>query len=146
LDRRELLRAHAVLRAEMERRGIEHAAEGPLDEGDVEFYKAAPVPQFDLPDEVVVTPDFVCVVGSVAEGREPGDLDVLIRAVKDGVDFLVSADNVELPVRKVLDPEKKGSLHWIFNASGPHSTYVPLFDLVLRRKPVVAMREVGKEK
>jgi len=90
-----------------------------------------------LPDEVVVVPNFVCVVGSAATDKEkPEDIDVLFRADRDesGDNFLVQAQNVWLPVRKVLDPQKKGLLHYIDGPTGPHSDNLPLYDLVLRRK------------
>jgi len=90
-----------------------------------------------LPQEVVVVPNFVCVVGSAAAGKEkPDDIDVLFRADRDesGDNFLVQAQNVWLPIRKVLDPQKKGLLHYIDGPTGPHSSYLPIFDLVLRRK------------
>jgi len=90
-----------------------------------------------LPQEVVVVPNFVCVVGSSAAGKEnPGDIDVLFRANRDesGENFLVQAQNVWLPMRKVLDPKKEGVLHYIDGPTGPHSDHVPVYDLVLRRK------------
>jgi len=91
----------------------------------------------ELPNEVVVVPNFVCVVGSsVTDKENPEDIDVLFRADRDesGDNFLVQAQNVWLPVRKVLDPEKKGLLHYIDGPTGPHSNHLPIFDLVLRRK------------
>ncbi|MBC7340834.1 MAG: methyltransferase domain-containing protein, partial [Clostridia bacterium] len=90
-----------------------------------------------LPQEVVVVPNFVCVVGSAATGKEnPGDIDVLFRAHRDesGENFLIQADNVWLPVRKVLDPEKKGGLHFIDSPQGSHADYIPCYSLVLRRE------------
>ncbi|RJQ04430.1 MAG: methyltransferase domain-containing protein [Bacillota bacterium] len=99
-----------------------------------------------LPQEVVVVPNFVCVVGSAAAGKEnPEDIDILFRAQRDqsGDNFLVQAQNIWLPVRKVLDPEKSGALHYIDGPTGPHGDNVPIFDLVLRRKAELK-REVVK--
>nr|MBC8445887.1 methyltransferase domain-containing protein [Chloroflexota bacterium] len=44
-------------------------------------------------------------------------------------------DNIHLPLRKILDPDKAGFLHFIANPQGPHAENIPLYDLVLLRKP-----------
>jgi uracil-DNA glycosylase family 4 len=93
----------------------------------------------DLPDEVVVIPNFVDIVGSVAMGKEnPNDIDVLFRGDRDwdsgGRNYLIQADNVWLPIRKVLDPEKKGILHFIDSPQGSHADFIPCYSLVLRKE------------
>lgn len=99
----------------------------------------------NLPAEVVVVPNFVSVVGSAVSKEKPNDIDVLIRANRDekGEHFLIQSDNVWLPVRKVLDPEKKGSLHFIDSPQGSHADFVPCYSLVLRREE--PKRQVVKE-
>ncbi len=146
----DLVNAHAFVRAEMHRRDMEHNAHDRLDR-ESERVQQNSQPQgieaklAGLPEEVVVIPDFVCVVGSAAAGEEdPEDIDVLFRADRDrsGKYFLIQADNVWLPVRKVLDPEKKGILHFIDGPQGSHADYIPCYSLVLRREDLV--REVVK--
>jgi len=87
-------------------------------------------------EDVVVVPEFVSIVGGAVQREDANDVDVVIRADKDDDDdrFSISAYSIELPVRKVLDPEKEGYLHYIANPQGPHSDYVPLYDLVLRAR------------
>lgn len=99
----------------------------------------------NLPAEVVVVPNFVSVVGSAVSKEKPNDIDVLIRANRDGggEHFLIQSDNVWLPVRKVLDPEKKGTLHFIDSPQGSHADFVPCYSLVLRRED--PKRQVVKE-
>lgn len=88
-----------------------------------------------LPRDLMVVRDFVNLVGSAAKGKEnPGDLDLLIRAPETQGGVVVQTDNVWLPIRNVLDPEKKDLLSFLFNAQGAHGDHVPMFDLVLRRK------------
>lgn len=127
---------------EFERRGFDYDENSELAQEakklrDVKKAQSLEAKLAQLPQEVVVVPNFVCVVGSSATDKEkPEDIDVLFRASRDesGDNFLVQAQNVWLPVRKVLDPEKKGLLHYIDGATGPHGDYLPIFDLVLRRK------------
>lgn len=89
-----------------------------------------------LPAEVVLVKNFACLVGSAVSTDKPRDIDVLLRAGRDdaGENFLVQGDNVYLPLRKALDPEKLQKLHFIDNPQGPHSDHVPLYSLVLRRE------------
>jgi len=87
-----------------------------------------------VPDEVMVVPDFVSVVGSAVEDPVgAADMDVLFRADRRAGKFLVDAEGAELAVRKALAPEKERVLHYIASAQGPHADYVPVYDLVLRR-------------
>ncbi len=102
-----------------------------------------------LPAEVVLVKDFASLVGSAVSKEKPRDIDVLIRARRDdaGENFLVQKDNVLLPLRNALDPDKLQKLHWIDNPQGPHADHVPLYSLVLRResleKQIVKALEPG---
>ncbi|HSC14609.1 MAG TPA: 2'-5' RNA ligase family protein, partial [Gammaproteobacteria bacterium] len=94
-----------------------------------------------LPKDLVVVRDFVSVVGSTAKGnKEPGDLDLLLRAPlnREAGHFTIQSDNVWLPLRNALDPDKADRLHLIDNPQGAHGDYVPLYDLVLRRRDKLA--------
>jgi hypothetical protein len=99
-----------------------------------------------LPRDMVVVRDFVSVVGSTAKGKEnPGDIDLLVRAPQADGGVLVQTENVWLPIRNVLDPEKSDALSFLFNAQGPHGDHVPVFDLVLRRKDEIKTAVVKDE-
>ncbi len=94
----------------------------------------------ELPRDLVVVRDFISVVGSTAKGKKnPCDLDLLVRAPWDGdkQEMTIGAENVWLPVRNALDPEKTGGIHWIDNAQGAHGDHIPLYDLVMRRRPEI---------
>jgi len=100
---------------------------------------------YDLPNEVVCVRDFVSIVGSAAKDKlNPNDIDVLFRANTDGENnYLIQSENVWLPVRNVLDPNKEDALHFIANPQGAHGDYVSCYDLVLRKKPAFK-REIVK--
>lgn len=93
----------------------------------------------NLPKDIMVVKDFVNIVGSTAtDKQDPDDLDILFRATRDDNDhFLIQSENIWVPVRKVLDPNKEGILHYIDNPQGSHANYMCLYDLVLRRKDVL---------
>jgi len=138
----EIINASVWVMEEFDRRGFQYDEDSELAQEtkklrDVKKAQSIEAKLAQLPEEVVVVPNFVCVVGSAAiDKEEPEDIDVLFRADRDesGDNFLVQAQNVWLPVRKVLDPEKKGLLHYIDGPTGPHGDHLPIFDLVLRRK------------
>ncbi len=133
MSREDVINAHRLLVQEMERRGMKH--DSPID-GLPRAQQAKAVETDDLPDEIVIVPQFVSIVGSTARGdKDAGDLDILIRSEQgdDEKKMVIWADSVALPLRKVLDPDKSGALHLILGPTGPHAENVPLYDLVLRR-------------
>jgi uracil-DNA glycosylase family 4 len=102
----------------------------------------------ELPRDVVLVRDFVSVVGSLAKGHpDPKDMDVMLRAVwdKDSGQVVIQSENVWLPIRNTLDPDKKGKLHWLSNPQGAHGDFIPLYDLVLRRREDIATQFVKAE-
>jgi len=165
----DLVRAHRLILAEMARRGLEHQEAGPLDreslskdapgapmargsgqdggrrrEAGLASVLGALGADSGLPDEVMVVPDFVSVVGSQVSGQEGADLDILFRADRDAGKFAIPAEGVEVAVRKALDPGKGKALHFIAESTGPHADYLPQYDLVLRRKESAEVVKVRK--
>lgn len=81
----------------------------------------------DLPDFVWV-PDFVSITGStIFAERDPHDMDVVIRA--DKVDTLLS-----VKLDRVLRQLFQRPPHLILERSGPNWPFLPIYDLVLRKK------------
>ncbi|NIQ91031.1 MAG: methyltransferase domain-containing protein [Nitrospinaceae bacterium] len=135
----DIVNAAAWAVAELKRRGIDLESSALV--GEVEnLAEASSLKKFEqragkLPGELVLVRDFLCVVGSAAKGKEePDDIDLLVRAQLDGGAYKLESQNVVLPVRNVLDPNKDGALHWIDSAQGVHGDHIPLYDLVMRRR------------
>lgn len=100
----------------------------------------------ELPQDLVVVQDFVSVVGSTVRGNDaPRDLDVVVRSQWDAGDISIKAQNVWVPIRNILDPDKEGRLNWIGNAQGPHGDFMPLYDLVLRRRAEPQVKVVKED-
>ena len=138
LTREAIVNAHAFVVHELLQRDLSHNTTSSLD--------TVQLKELDLPGEVVVVDNFVALVGSFVYGEVNHDVDVLLRADSDRDGHLLLTEmNILLPLRKILDPEKIGLLHFIPNAQGPHADYVPLYDLILRRRPnhdVVVLKEM----
>lgn len=92
-----------------------------------------------LPREVVLVHNFASIVGSAVSKDQAKDLDVLLRARRDqsGEYFEIQAENIWLPLRKLLSPDKSQPLHFIDNPQGPHADNIPIYSLVLRREEPV---------
>ena len=74
-------------------------------------------------------PDFVSIVGSTVQrkDKEPNDIDIVIRAESKNVIF-------ERKILAQFPEELRNKVHFIYYPAGPNSSYVPIFDLVLRPK------------
>lgn len=129
----DLVNAHALIVAEMEARKMNHNARDRLDRESARVEKGAVSLEYlkarlAEAQDVVVVENFISIAGSVVQkGERAGDVDLVIR--QDRRDT-----SLEILTRKVFDPEKRGYLHWVYQASGPHADYIPAFDLVLRPK------------
>lgn len=137
-----LLRAYDAVAREMRRRRM------PLPEQDEmadQVRKTASLAFAALPGEIMVVPDFACLVGSaVTAPEEAHDVDVLFRAARSDGQFHVLAEGVEVAIRKALDPGKGKDLHYIASAQGPNGTHLPLYHLMLVRSSKRAPVQVEK--
>jgi len=141
LNLEDLVNAHHLIVSEMQRRNMKHNVHDDLDK---ELKKAkTPIDFEKLPKEVVVTPDFISIVGSSVKKEEYGDIDILVRSELKDNKYLIQYENIYLPLRKAIAPRKE-PLHIINNPQGPHDDYIPLYDLVLRRKSMSRIEEIKK--
>ncbi len=102
--------------------------------------------------ETALIPDFVTVVGSVAEhgDKAPHDVDILIRAERGGPGdkyVLLQLESLILAVRdtvRELTGTQELEPHILFGAQGPHDDYLRVGDLVIRwRVPERVMVKAG---
>lgn len=90
------------------------------------------------PVEIPLVEKFITIVGSQAvQNKIPADTDVNIRAdmTDDQKAVKLNWDLLWVALRRHLDPNKVEDLHYIPNAQGSFTDHVPLYDLVLRRRP-----------
>lgn len=85
----------------------------------------------DLAD-ILVVPDFVSLVGSVAKRGHGETLDVLFRQGRANA-------SLKAQIQSAL-VGKEAQINAVWNAAGPHDTHLPLFDLVLRPKAKLQRR------
>jgi len=80
--------------------------------------------------DVVVVENYLSIAGSfVKSPTEAQDIDIIVRDSSSNRD-----EGLELKVGRLLEKETKKLPHFVYSPRGPHSSYIPLFDLVLRSK------------
>ena len=134
LKREDLWNTHNLIVQEMTTRGIDHAIHSLIDTHLAAMAPVAP----SLPHLITVVPQFVSIVGSVARHGLGHDLDILVRTDREDNRMTIWADNIDLPLRNILDPGKVGYLHFIANPQGPHAEALALYDLALVRRKNLA--------
>ena len=86
-------------------------------------------------DDMTILKDVICLVGSTVEKEEHNDVDFLVRLDPE-YDYLRRA--ILARIHKIFP-----DAHVFFEPLGPHGNYVPLYDLVLKKKEheIVKMAE-----
>jgi len=129
LDRFEFIDKYQILIREMNKRNLTHHTTTDLD---IEAFRKAMtgIDIKSIGDQVIVN-DYISIGGSfVKRPREANDLDIIIREYARNRD-----EGLELKIGRVLKRQIKKDLHFVYAPRGPHSTYIPVFDLVARVKP-----------
>lgn len=95
----------------------------------MEFSKYAEIEEFK---DMCIIKDFISVAGSYidSEGKKYHDIDLIIR-MNPPNDFIKRA--LYARFEKMLPPELFEKLHLVFDTEGPHSSFIPLYDLCLQR-------------
>lgn len=143
----DLVNAFIFLAAEADKRGLEIGTDDPLDQAAARLGKADPPgPEVDvekvdfihrnLPERLVVIPNFVSITGSTIYshpgGEPPDDLDVVYRCSKDSLGL----GGLTLKLERALKMIAGGvPINHIANPEGPALAHLPAFDLVLVRRP-----------
>ena len=130
-----LYHIHLWLLDEMLKRKIEHIKmSGNLDEltmtdvSETKGLREDTLATVNQLNDISIIPHYISIVGSLPnENRDPNDIDLLVRS-----DYPDS--NLVLKVERVLEENGlKEKPHWIWSSKGPHSSYLPIFDLVVKK-------------
>ncbi len=129
LSRSDFLQKYKLLVKEMKDRNLTHAK---VTDIDVEVFRKAMFGGLDVGTlgDVVVVENYLAIAGSfVKSPTEAQDIDIIVRDSSSNRD-----EGLELKVGRLLEKETKKLPHFVYSPRGPHSSYIPLFDLVLRSK------------
>ena len=72
-------------------------------------------------------PDYISIVGGQVKSSNPNDIDIVIREEHRN-------ESVEVALINALGKDQRDKLHFIYNLTGPHDSYIPLYDLVARAR------------
>jgi len=143
LSESEFVDRYVLLRHEMEHRDMRIMTETALDR----LVKGAMVRKatwggLDVPSlgDVTVAESYVSIGGPFV--RDPGgsaDLGIIIRDAEENRD-----KELELRLGRLLSRETRKACSFIYVPQGPQSTFLPVFDLVLRARPGNRIEEVSE--
>ena len=132
---------HQLAKETMQRRGIAHNDVDPFLDSDkmprVKLCESLNPKLADIHsklDSFVLIPEFVCIVGGTAEGREDSeDVDLVIKSTNRNLE--IENKIAEQPAFKKIVP----SLHIIYDRNGSHGMHTAAYDLVLvkRQQPMI---------
>jgi len=143
MDRRLFLTKYLLLRSEMENRGMKLFRERPLDkEVHNRIFKAS-LWKLDVPalGDMVAVPNYVSVSGEFIKSPVTVEkIDVVIRSEEKHRNEGFEAKIGEL-VKEQTDKEP----NFIYDVKGPDSSFIPLFDLVLKSHDETRKMKAKKE-
>jgi len=91
--------------------------------------------------DIVKVPDYVSIGGGfVKSPKDADDLDLIVREDERKRD-----EGLELKLSRLMQKQIEKKCHFVYNETGAHSTYIPLFDLVLRSKNKINRVEVKED-
>jgi len=140
LSKADFLDRYKLLLKEMTRRAISPKTVSPIDK----FVFDSTIFKFSVASlgDVVVVPDYCSIGGSfVRNPSKASDVDIVIRTPEGQRD-----ETLELKLGRALAKVLHKDIEFIYHPSGPHSSYIPLFDLVLRAKDKMEIVRVKEGK
>jgi len=141
ITKEEVKRLHDMIVEEMKKRGFEHTS--PLEESLAKMPSRVNDILEKLNDAVLIE-NFVSLIGSFITNKEkPNDIDFLLRFDRGTPEFIERAAKVR--IAKMLENIKE-DLHFTTDPEGPHDDYIPVYDLVLRKREPKYVDLAKKEK
>jgi hypothetical protein len=138
LKRNDFLDKYKLLIKEIDKRGLNHNI---LDIDRALFKKNMLGIEVSSLGDIVVIPDYISIGGGfVKSPKEANDLDVILRDDERNRD-----EGMELKLSRLLQKQVKKDCHFVYNKTGCHSSYIPLFDLILRSKEETKRIEVKED-
>jgi len=125
-SKEDIYNLHMLLVNELKKRNIKHEPMDDLDKRIVTHSKIT-----DSLTDAIILKDAVSLVGSILDKDNFHDVDILIRL--NDIDYIKRA--IMTRIDKMM-PEGLPELHFVFEPSGAHDKFIPLFDLALiKREP-----------
>ncbi|MBA7534306.1 DNA ligase [subsurface metagenome] len=138
LEKNSFLDQYGLLLREMNNRGMAHSVQS-IDR--VLFRKNVYGLNISFLGDVVKVSDYVSIGGGfVKSPKDANDLDLIIREDEGNRD-----EGLELKLSRLMQKQIEKECHFVYNKTGAHSTYIPLFDLVLRSKSKINRVEVRED-
>lgn len=133
LEREDFVMKYIMLMEEMKQRGMKLSSWTGLDERTKDRIFKRAVWGLDVPElgDHVIVENYMAIGGSfVKSPRDAEDVDIIVRDSESNRD-----EGMELKVGRLINGMTEKDPHFVYAPKGPHSSYIPIFDLVLRARP-----------
>jgi len=127
-----IIAKHVLIVKAMKEKGINHNSPIalPINEEIVSVLK-------EMPAEIVFVPDYFCLSGSAVKKIDPNNIDWVYKSDK-------KSKSLEILMNKnILGTELTSN--FISNSQGSHDDYIPVYDLVLKKKNQLVINKIAKE-
>jgi len=145
LDRRTFYNKYVILSIEMKRRDIRFQEDSALDKlQEVKtrvFLKS--LWGIDVPElnEITIVKSYVAISGAfIRSPKATRGMDVVIRNLEENKD-----ERLEEKITMVLKAHTGRQPNFVYDPAGPQSTYIPVFDLVLRARDATERIQIEKK-
>ena len=143
IPRREFMEKYILLREEMNNRGIKYFRTMPLEtEIEKRIFKsfAWDLDVYALKDLLMV-PNYICIGGDyIISPKSVEKVDVIIRHSEEHRN-----DKFEAVISQIIKEQTRKEANFIYNPKGPNSTYIPLFDLMLKSHEEIKKIKIAKK-
>ena len=143
LDRKVFYNKYIILRTEMKQRGIEFHEGVALDKEVNTRLFTKSVWGLDIAgmSEITIMKAYVAVSGAfIKSPKSTEEIDVVIRNSEENRD-----ERLEKTIEKELKAHTQKTPNFIYSPAGPDSSYIPIFDLVLRAREETKKIKVAKK-
>jgi SAM-dependent methyltransferase len=140
LTRDFLLSKYMILKSEMDRRGIPVETVTNLDRACETRKMRKAIWGLDVPSlgDMVIVENYISIGGSfIKSPKDAKDIDMIIRDEASHRD-----EGLELKLGRLIHGETGKDAHFVYAPKGPHSSFLPIYDLVLRPKSETKITEV----
>ena len=144
MDRMFFLKKYYMVRKEMEYRGMKFFLENPLDKEMINRLDISKIWKLDVPalPDMVAIPNYVSVSGEFIKSPITVEkIDVVIRGEEEHRN-----EGFEAKIGDLVKEQTDKEPNFIYNVKGPDSSFIPLFDLVLKSHDETRKMKAKKEK
>jgi hypothetical protein len=143
IERKDFVTKYMLLRKEMDDRKVSFFRRLPIDQelGARVFKSSMWGLDIGMFGDMLVIPDYICVSGDfIKSPKKVGNVEVIIKNKEEN-----RSDSFEAVIGQLIKDQTRKEPVFIYKQEGPESSYIPLFDLILKARKEIEKIKVAKE-